>query len=241
MLDFDDLIGGAIGFVVWLFVVLLAFGILPFLLFPLEVAVLLVFVPGFYLLRMVGVTTWPVVVRNPAGEVVRVERHRWLHRALARRDALRKPKDQEMGWVTTLWSRGEAPCDGIYWPDDTGREFDTDGTKLTRVTFGGPIDVLRQARENPDDTMKVDHSTVELPDGRHLRYGEGPLGSDGMFALVEPDGTLVFVVALTDSNPFEKATVDGHKVYLSNNHRNSNNERNTLEIDLSDPRFYGPE
>ncbi|HWS34420.1 MAG TPA: hypothetical protein VN408_16970 [Actinoplanes sp.] len=85
----DDLIVGAVGLVVWLLIALLGFVILPFVLFPLEVALVLIVVPGFYLLRMIGVLTWPVVVRDETGAVVRVERHRWLHRALARRDALR--------------------------------------------------------------------------------------------------------------------------------------------------------
>ncbi|MEU4564629.1 hypothetical protein AB0F72_40125 [Actinoplanes sp. NPDC023936] len=86
----DDLVAGAVGLVIW--VILLVFGSLlfPFVLFPLEVALLLTVVPVFYALRLGGVLTWPVVVRDRNRTVVRVEHHRWLHRALARRDAIRR-------------------------------------------------------------------------------------------------------------------------------------------------------
>jgi hypothetical protein len=87
--DGDDPISGLLGLVIGLIVVLLVVLALPFLLLPLEIALLIVVLPGFYLLRLCGVTTWPVVIRDEAGKVVAVERHRWLTRALARRDAIR--------------------------------------------------------------------------------------------------------------------------------------------------------
>jgi hypothetical protein len=89
--------------------------------------------------------------------------------------------------------------------------------------------------EEPDRVTGADmhpRGLAELPDGSgYACCGDGSHGSEGFFARLDRGRNLVWVEALGDSNPFERATVEGSMATFTNNLGNS------ITVDLADPDF----
>ncbi|RLP93317.1 hypothetical protein EAD89_06700 [Micromonospora sp. BL4] len=89
--------------------------------------------------------------------------------------------------------------------------------------------------EEPDNLTHVDilrGADVLLANGSgYLCGGDGAHGSDGFLARLDKDRNLMWIVVLTDSNPFEKAEARGSLARFTNNLGNS------VTVDLDHPDF----
>jgi hypothetical protein len=126
-----------------------------------------------------------------------------------------------------------APCiDGLFRAHGTSRRASVDGPALSRFELGPPLEIGEQ---NEYDILEIDPAaSAELPDHGTVCCGEGVLGSDGFFARADAAGNPIWVVVLTNSNPFVRVHVSGTIATITNNLGNS------LIVDLIDPDFSVP-
>lgn len=127
---------------------------------------------------------------------------------------------------------GSVPhIDGLFQVDGTVRRVGYDGPRLSRFEVGLPF--VPTWREHPDGLVDIDWADrAAMPAGQgYVCCGAGPMGADGFFARLDPDGVPVWVVFLTDSNPFLQARTDGAVATFTNNLQRS------LVIDLKLPYF----
>lgn len=141
-----------------------------------------------------------------------------------------------MNHIGELWAAGEVPAwDGVYREDGSARAVEADCAALSRFDLGGPLDLEELLRRDPEGTTPYDihpDCVAELPDGSgFVCGGDGAHGSEGFFARLDAERNLVWVVAMAESNPFEKVEVDGTTA------RFFNNLGNAIAIDLTDPDF----
>jgi hypothetical protein len=157
-----------------------------------------------------------------------------------RRDKDRRARE-EGGELTTrivqLWADGIAPgWNGLYRADGSARAVElSGGATLRGFALGPPIDLEAMLDEDPDNVTRIDvlrGADVPIPDGSgYVCGGDGAHGSAGFFARLDRNRNLIWIVALTDSNPFEKAEVRGSRATFTNNLGNS------LAVDLDHPDF----
>lgn len=139
--------------------------------------------------------------------------------------------------IVELWAEGLAPgSDGLYRADGSARAVElSGGARLDGFELGPPLDLDAMLKEEADNLTHVDilrGADVPLPDGSgYVCGGDGAHGSEGFFARLDTDRNLMWIVALTDSNPFEKAEVRGSLVRFTNNLGNS------VTVDLDHPEF----
>ncbi|MCI4066075.1 hypothetical protein MRQ36_27425 [Micromonospora sp. R77] len=139
--------------------------------------------------------------------------------------------------ILRLWSKGLAPgWDGLYRADGSARVVElSGGARLDGFELGPSLDLDAMLEEGPGRLTDVDilrGADVLLPDDSgYVCGGDGAHGSEGFFARLDKDRNLVWIVALTDSNPFEKAEVRGSLATFTNNLGNS------VTIDLDHPDF----
>ncbi|MEV0457906.1 hypothetical protein [Catellatospora methionotrophica] len=122
--------------------------------------------------------------------------------------------------IVELWSAGTVPaCNGLYRADGTAWAVETDGPQLSQLVFGPPLDLAALLANDPEAVTVIDRfAEAELVDGSgYVCCGDGALGSDGFFARLDQGRSLVWVVSLTDSNPFGRIMVDGSAVRFVNN------------------------
>jgi hypothetical protein len=147
----------------------------------------------------------------------------------------RAAKDEST--IVQLWAKGLVPAwDALYRADGSARTVDMGGgAKLDWFDLGPPLDLDGLLNEDPDNLTHVDiHrcADIPIPDASgYLCGGDGAHGSQGFFARLDKDRNLVWIVALTDSNPFEKAQVHGRLATFTNNHGNS------VTVDLDRPDY----
>lgn len=137
-----------------------------------------------------------------------------------------------MNSIAELWAAGTAPgWDGLYRADGTARGIEVDGARLSWFDLGSPLDLNALLAKDPYWLAEIDITTeVELPDGSgRLCAGDGAHGSQGFFARLTPERKLMWLVSLSDSNPFTHVTVDGTSAKFTNNLGNS------LTVDLTAP------
>lgn len=143
-----------------------------------------------------------------------------------------------MGTVVRLWAAGEMPYrDGLYRPDDTGREvhvegpgaYHPDARQPIPFRLGDPFDVLQAVEE--DGTAEVDHFfDIPLPDGSgRMCGGGGGMGNIGHLARLDADGSLRWVAFMYVSNPFVGVRYEGATAVFTNDWGNE------LRLDLTDP------
>lgn len=143
-----------------------------------------------------------------------------------------------MGTVVRLWAAGEMPYrDGLYRPDDTGRDvyvegpgaYHPDAGQPIPFRLGDPFDVLKAAEE--DGTAEVDHFFESpLPDGSgRMCGGGGGMGNTGHLARLNADGSLRWVAFMDESNPFVGVRYEGTTGVFVNDWGNE------LRLDLTDP------
>lgn len=139
--------------------------------------------------------------------------------------------------IVQLWAEGLAPgWDGLYRADGSARAVElSGGARLDGFELGPPLDLDAMLDEEADNLTHVDilrGADVPLPDGSgYVCGGDGAHGSEGFFARLDKDRNLMWIVALTDSNPFEKAEVRGSLATFTNNWGNS------VTVDLDHPDF----
>jgi hypothetical protein len=141
-----------------------------------------------------------------------------------------------MSRITELWLAGERPAwDGLYRADGSARDAEVDSAALSWFDLGPPFDLDAALAEDPGWVTSADHHPqgfARLPDGSgYVCCGDGAHGSEGFFARLDVDRNLVWLVSLSQSNPFERATVAGSLATFTNNLGNS------ITIDLTDPDF----
>ena len=141
-----------------------------------------------------------------------------------------------MSRVEELWLMHEAPYwDGMYRADGSARDAEVDSPALSWLDLGASFDIDAMLAEDPEYLTGIDihpDGLAELPDGSgYVCCGEGTLGADGFFARLDRDRNLIWLVSLTNSNPFVRATAAGSLASFTNN------LGNTLTIDLGDPDF----
>lgn len=122
-------------------------------------------------------------------------------------------------------------AEGYFRADGAVRRVDYDGPQLSWFTLG-PL-FVPTAEYYLDDLVEVDWADqVALATQQgSVCCGEGPMGSDGFFARLDPDGMPVWVVFMTNSNPFLHVRVDGAVATFTNNLDRS------VAIDLDLPDF----
>ncbi|MEU1348094.1 hypothetical protein ACFYPA_26440 [Streptomyces sp. NPDC005775] len=142
--------------------------------------------------------------------------------------------------IERLWAAGEMPYrDGLYRPDDTGRDVHVDGPGAYHpdagqpipFRLGEPLDVALAIEE--DGTTEVDTCFESpLPDGSGWMSGGGSgMGNVGYLARLGSDRTLRWVAVMYFSNPFITVHYEGTTAVCTNDWRN----RLTLDLALLDP------
>ncbi|MFF7454719.1 hypothetical protein [Kitasatospora sp. NPDC008115] len=137
--------------------------------------------------------------------------------------------------IVSLWAAGEMPVEcGLFRADGTGREADCDDAELTDFALGEPIDLGALLAKDPEWTAcAYVFAEAALPDGSgRLVSGGGSHGSDGFFARLDFDGSLVWLVHLL-CNELVAIAVEWPLATFTNNCDN------TLTIDVTGPDF-GP-
>ncbi|OLR92711.1 hypothetical protein BJP25_20025 [Actinokineospora bangkokensis] len=109
--------------------------------------------------------------------------------------------------IQRLWAEGRLPIeDGVFFAD--GRSYAAD------VVDGGlavveELDLAQVLAEDPDWVTAVDvQREVPIPGGLVVG-GEGAHGSEGFFARLTADRSLVWVCYFAEHNPFLDLVVDG--------------------------------
>ncbi|MEV4759344.1 hypothetical protein AB0J86_30205 [Micromonospora sp. NPDC049559] len=139
--------------------------------------------------------------------------------------------------IVQLWAEGLAPGrDGLYRADGSARAVElSGGARLDGFELGPPLALDAMLGEDPDNVTQIDilrGADVPVPDGSgYVCGGDGAHGSEGFFARLDKDRNLMWIVTLTDSNPFEKAEVRGSTATFTNNLGNA------VTVDLDHPDF----
>ncbi|RZU52462.1 hypothetical protein EV385_4325 [Krasilnikovia cinnamomea] len=133
--------------------------------------------------------------------------------------------------IEATWQAGKAPAlDGFYRVKGESRRVEYDGPDLSRFRLGTPL--AADALDKCHDMEIYVSECVELPGGKgYVCCGSGPLGGDGFFARLNPDGMLKWIVAMVDSNPIDTVDLAGMTATFVNEHCNS------LVIDFDNPDF----
>jgi hypothetical protein len=137
-----------------------------------------------------------------------------------------------MSDLGALVRSGSVPCvEGFYRADGTVRRIDYDGPQLSRFMLGPAF--ISQWEHDPDALVEIDWADRALlaSDAGSVCCGEGPMGADGFFARLDPDGVPIWVVFMTNSNPFMHVHVEGLVAAFTNNLDRS------VVIDLRLPDF----
>ena len=147
-----------------------------------------------------------------------------------------------MGTIEQLWTAGEMPFhDGLYRPDDTGLELYVDGPGAYHPNagqpipfrLGGPLDVARAIEDGGTTEMDPCFESP-LPDGSgRMSGGGGGMGNVGYLARLDADRSLGWIAFMFNSNPFLGVDYEGLTAVLTNDWRNR------LTLDLTDPRLGG--
>jgi hypothetical protein len=127
---------------------------------------------------------------------------------------------------------GSVPnVEGFFRADGTVRRVDYDGPRLSWFKLGTPF--VPQWEDDPDGLVDVDWAdrTVLASGLGSVCCGEGPMGADGFFARLDPDRVPIWVVFMTNSNPFLHVHVEGMVATFTNNLDRS------VVIDLRLPDF----
>ena len=140
-----------------------------------------------------------------------------------------------MNQVLTLWAeRLVVAHQGVYFRDGSARTLVVkDPAAGGGIRLGEPIDVDAVLADDEEFTTSVDAVLAEavLPGfGRVLQGGECDHGSEGYFALLEPDRSLLWIAFFENSNPF--TAIDIHEDVATL--RSSNGNEVTVRIDTTD-------
>lgn len=140
-----------------------------------------------------------------------------------------------MNQVLALWAeRLVVARQGVYFRDGSARLLVDEGPAAGGgVRLGEPFDVDAVLEADEDFTTSVDAVLVEAVhpgSGRVLQGGECDHGSEGYFALLNPDRTLLWIAFFENSNPF--TVIDVHKDVATVS--SSNGKDVTVRLDTTD-------
>lgn len=139
--------------------------------------------------------------------------------------------------IVELWSADLMPgWDGLYRSDGSARVVDVGGgARPDWFDLGPAIDLDALLAEDPENVTAIDiyrGADIKIPDGSgYVCCGEGAHGSEGFFARLDAEPSLVWIVAVTDSNPFEEVAIDGSMATFTNT------VGNAITVDLDSPDF----
>lgn len=113
--------------------------------------------------------------------------------------------------IVTLWQEGRLPIeDALHLA--TGRSYAVDLAPgmPNGLVLVEEFDLGQVLAEDPDWVTAIDvQSPTPLPSGGSLARGEGAHGSEGFIARLDTTRQLIWVIYLSESNPFEMVAVDG--------------------------------
>ncbi|WP_146228094.1 hypothetical protein [Micromonospora sp. S4605] len=136
--------------------------------------------------------------------------------------------------ITRLWLADNLPIrGGLYRADGSTRAVRLDTSMPGGLALLQPFDLEAWLLANPEwQTCIITTIELPLPDGSgYLCCGEGSYGSEGFFARLDQNKTLVWVVYLEDSNPFVDAAIHGpHSTIRSSSGL-------SISVDLTSPDF----
>lgn len=149
-------------------------------------------------------------------------------------------QDGIVGMIEQLWAAEEMPFhDGLYRPDDTGRELYVDGPGAYHpdagqpipFRLGGPLDVARAIEE--EGIIEVNtYFESALPDGSGWMSGGGSgMGNIGYLARIGTDRSLRWLAVMFCSNPFAGVHHEGATAVFTNDWNNR------LTLDLTAPEL----
>lgn len=137
--------------------------------------------------------------------------------------------------IDELWAVRKLPIrNALHFPGDEG-SYDVvqDPYVLGCLGVREAFDAPKLIAEDPRWLAKLmPLNEVALEDGGFLWGGESSWGSDGFFARVRSDDSLVWVVFFMDSNPFE----EGIEVFGKCAKFHSSSEI-SFTVDIDDPRL----
>ncbi|MFD8493866.1 hypothetical protein [Amycolatopsis sp. NPDC059657] len=112
--------------------------------------------------------------------------------------------------IVALWRKGKLPIeDAIHHASGVSRELDANPEAPGGFELGDEFDLAEMLAEDPDWVSDVDITNETPIPGGFLVRGEGSHGSEGFFGRLDAKRELVWVVFLTESNPFVETTVTG--------------------------------
>ena len=111
-----------------------------------------------------------------------------------------------MSDITTLWSAARLPIeDGLYFADGRSYAVAVAGAGLRLVEA---FDLGELLAEDPEWLTSIDITREIRVPGGYAVAGEGSHGSEGFFARLAEDRSLVWVCYLSESNPFGELAVE---------------------------------
>jgi hypothetical protein len=122
--------------------------------------------------------------------------------------------------ITQLWSQGIAPgWDGLYRASGSAQAARVDGAKLSAFVLGESLDLGSLLTQDPEWVTQIDIcAEAKMPNGAGILVcGDGAHGSEGFFARLSAGRQLVWLVYLSNSNPFMRVGVDGSMATFVNN------------------------
>ncbi|GAA1332472.1 hypothetical protein [Saccharothrix algeriensis] len=111
-----------------------------------------------------------------------------------------------MSDITTLWSAARLPIeDGLYFADGRSYAVEADERGLRLVEA---FDLGELLTEDPEWLTSIDITKEIHVPGGYACAGEGSHGSEGFFARLDEDHSLIWVCYLSESNPFGELSVE---------------------------------
>ncbi|GGU51507.1 hypothetical protein GCM10010211_15240 [Streptomyces albospinus] len=143
---------------------------------------------------------------------------------------------EELTAIQRLWADYRLPIlDALHFADGRSFEVEIDPDVPSGMRVQEQFDLEEVLAEDPDWTTRVDGlRTVPLGDGGVLWGGDGATGSNGFFARLHADLTLVWVIFFQVSNPFCDIRLSGTTAEF----RSTSGVAITVDID--DPTRSGP-
>lgn len=112
--------------------------------------------------------------------------------------------------IVALWQEGKLPIDdGLYLANGRSYAVDLAPGTTSGLALVEEFDLAESLAADPDWVTSIDtQSPTPLPDGGSLIRGEGSHGSEGFVARLDAAGQLVWVLYLSESNPFDTVVVN---------------------------------
>jgi hypothetical protein len=138
--------------------------------------------------------------------------------------------------LADLWRDEQLPIeDALYLADGTAYDVEVSPQAPGGFEIGDQFDLAELVRADEDWMASIDPMReVELPGGAgYLCSGEGSHGSDGFFARLDSAGNPIWVLFLTEHNPFMDISIEGTRATFTSTSGVS------LTLDIDHPEAGG--